>query len=173
MVGDFVRDKDAVSACCMLAETAAWAKEQGLTMYNLLIDIYTKFGFYLEDLISVTKKGKSGAEEIQEMMKNYRSAPPTEINGLKVIAVKDYLKQTEFNLLSGKQYPIDLPKSDVLQFFLEGGSKITVRPSGTEPKIKFYFGVKGILKSKSQFYEVNKAMRSSLEGMIDSMGLRK
>ncbi len=173
LVGDFVRDKDAVSACCMLAETAAWAKEQGLTMYNLLIDIYTQFGFYLEDLISVTKKGKSGAEEIQEMMKNYRNSPPTEINGLKVIAVKDYLKQTEFNLLSGKQYPIDLPKSDVLQFFLEGGSKITVRPSGTEPKIKFYFGVKGVLKSKSQFYEVNRAMRTNLEGMIDSMGLRK
>lgn len=173
LVGDFVRDKDAVSACCMLAETAAWAKEQGLTMYNLLIDIYTKFGFYLEDLISVTKKGKSGAEEIQEMMKNYRSNPPAEINGLKVISVKDYLKQFEFNLLSGKEYPIDLPKADVLQFFLEGGSKITVRPSGTEPKIKFYFGVKGVLKDKSQFYEVNKAMRANLEGMIDSMGLRK
>lgn len=172
LVGDFVRDKDAVSSCCMLAETAAWAKDQGLSMYELLIDIYTQFGFYLEDLISVTKKGKSGAEEIQQMMENYRSNPPKEINGLQVISVKDYLTQCETNLITKKEYPIDLPKADVLQFFLEGGSKITVRPSGTEPKIKFYFGVKGVLANKSQFFEVNKAMRANLEGMIDAMGLR-
>jgi phosphoglucomutase len=172
LVGDFVRDKDAVSSCCMLAETAAWAKEQGLTMYELLIDIYTQFGFYLEDLISVTKKGKSGAEEIKAMMDGYRSNPPQTINGLQVVSVKDYKAQTETILLTGNKYPIDLPKSDVLQFILEGGSKITVRPSGTEPKIKFYFGVKGILKSKEQFFEVNKAMRANLEGMIDAMGLR-
>lgn len=172
LVGDFVRDKDAVSSCCMLAETAAWAKDQGLSMYQLLIDIYTKYGFYLEDLVSVTKKGKSGAEEIKKMMEDYRTNPPAEINGLKVIAVKDYLAQKETNLISGKTYPIDLPKSDVLQFFLEGGSKITVRPSGTEPKIKFYFGVKGSLSNKNQFYEVNRAMRSNLEGMIEAMGLK-
>lgn len=172
LVGDFVRDKDAVSSCCMLAETAAWAKDQGLSMYELLIDIYTQFGFYLEDLISVTKKGKSGAEEIQQMMENYRSNPPKEINGLQVISVKDYLTQCETNLITKKEYLIDLPKADVLQFFLEGGSKITVRPSGTEPKIKFYFGVKGVLANKSQFFEVNKAMRANLEGMIDAMGLR-
>jgi phosphoglucomutase len=171
LVGDFVRDKDAVSSCCLLAETAAWAKEQGLTMYELLIDIYTQFGFYLEDLISVTKKGKSGAEEIKAMMDGYRSNPPQTINGLQVVSVKDYKAQTETILLTGKKYPIDLPKSDVLQFILEGGSKITVRPSGTEPKIKFYFGVK-VLKSKEQFFEVNKAMRANLEGMIDAMGLR-
>lgn len=172
LVGDFVRDKDAVSSCCMLAEAAAWAKSQNMTMYELLIDIYAKFGFYLEDLISITKKGKSGAEEIKQMMDDYRSNPPKEINGLHVIAVKDYLTQIEYNFMSDKEYSIDLPKSDVLQFFLEGGSKITVRPSGTEPKIKFYFGVKGTLPDKSQFDEVNKAMRASLEGMIDAMGLR-
>lgn len=172
LVGDFVRDKDAVSSCCMLAEAAAWAKDQGLSMYELLIDIYTKYGFYLEDLISVTKKGKAGAEEIQKMMEGYRSNPPTEINGLTVLAVKDYLLQKETNLHSGKEYAIDLPKSDVIQFILEGGSKITVRPSGTEPKIKFYFGVKGQLADKSQFYEVNQSMKASLEGMIDAMGLR-
>jgi phosphoglucomutase len=172
LVGDFVRDKDAVSSCCMLAETAAWAKEQGLSMYELLIDIYSQFGFYLEDLISVTKKGKSGAEEIQQMMEDYRNNPPTEINGLHVICVKDYLTQLETNLITKKKYPIELPKADVLQFYLEGGSKITVRPSGTEPKIKFYFGVKGVLANKSQFYEVNRAMRANLEGMIDAMGLR-
>ncbi len=172
LVGDFVRDKDAVSSCCMLAETAAWAKEQGLTMYELLIDIYTQFGFYLEDLISVTKKGKSGAEEIKAMMDGYRSNPPESINGLHVLSVKDYQAQTETILLTGKKYPIELPKSDALQFILEGGSKITVRPSGTEPKIKFYFGVKGQLKNKDHFFEVNNAMRSNLEGMIDAMGLR-
>ncbi|MFA6950827.1 MAG: phospho-sugar mutase [Lentimicrobiaceae bacterium] len=172
LTGDFVRDKDAISSCCMLAETAAWAKEQGLTMYELLIDIYARYGFYLEDLISVTKKGKSGAEEIQKMMDNFRKNPPDEINGLKVVAVKDYKQQIERNLITGKQYPIELPKSDVLQFFLEGGSKITVRPSGTEPKIKFYFGVKSPLSDKSRFQEVNSAMRKRLEGMIDAMGLR-
>jgi phosphoglucomutase len=172
LVGDFVRDKDAVSSCCMLAEAASWAKDQGLSMYELLIDIYTKYGFYLEDLISITRKGKAGAEEIQKMMEGYRTDPPTEINGLAVLAVKDYLLQNETNLHSGKEYAIELPKSDVIQFILEGGSKITVRPSGTEPKIKFYFGVKGQLTDKSQFYEVNQSMRASLEGMIEAMGLR-
>ncbi len=172
LVGDFVRDKDAVSSCCMLAEAASWAKDQGLSMYELLIDIYTKYGFYLEDLISITRKGKAGAEEIQKMMEGYRTNPPTEINGLAVLAVKDYLLQKETNLHSGKEYAIELPKSDVIQFILEGGSKITVRPSGTEPKIKFYFGVKGQLTDKSQFYEVNQSMRASLEGMIEAMGLR-
>lgn len=172
LVGDFVRDKDAVGACCMLAETAAWAKDQGMSMYELLIDIYVKFGFYLEDLVSITKKGKTGAEEIKRMMTGYRSDPPKEINGLSVIAVKDYLKQVETNLHTGKEYAIDLPKSDVIQFYLEGGSKITVRPSGTEPKIKYYFGVKGNLPERSQYDIVNKLMRANLEGMIDAMGLR-
>jgi len=172
LIGDFVRDKDAVSACCMMAEAAAWAKDNGMTLYELLIDIYAKYGFYLEDLISITKKGKAGAEEIKQMMDDYRSNPPAKINGLHVIAVKDYLKQIEHNCMSKKEYPIDLPKSDVLQFFLEGGSKITVRPSGTEPKIKFYFGVKGTLSDKFHFDEVNKSMRANLEGIIDAMGLR-
>jgi len=172
LVGDSVRDKDAVISCCMLAETAAWAKDQGLSMFELLINIYQEYGFYLEDLISITKKGKSGAEEIQQMMANYRSAPPKEINGIKVVTIKDYLLQKEQNIITGAIKPIDLPKSDVLQFFLEGGSKITVRPSGTEPKIKFYFGVKGLLPDKAKFDEVNQEMRKKLEEMIDAMKLR-
>ena len=172
LVGDSVRDKDAVISCCMLAETAAWAKDQGLSMFELLINIYQEYGFYLEDLISITKKGKSGAEEIQQMMANYRSAPPKEINGIKVVTIKDYLLQKEQNIITGAIKPIDLPKSDVLQFFLEGGSKITVRPSGTEPKIKFYFGVKGLLPDKAKFDEVNQEMRKKLEEMIGSMKLR-
>jgi len=172
LVGDQVRDKDAVIACCMLSETAAWAKDQGLTMYDLLIDIYQKYGFYLEDLISITKKGKSGAEEIQAMMQNYRENPPKSINQEKVVQIKDYKLQKSFDPSSGDSTPIDLPKSDVLQFFLEGGSKITVRPSGTEPKIKFYFGVKGKLNSKPEFEAVKQKMADQLKAMIASMGLK-
>lgn len=172
LVGDNVRDKDAVISCCMLSETAAWAKDQGLSMYELLINIYHEFGFYLEDLISITKKGKSGAEEIQQMMLDYRNKPPKTINNQNVTIIKDYLLQKETDLINGTEKKIDLPKSDVLQFFLESGSKITVRPSGTEPKIKFYFGVKGVLDDKSKFKEVNKAMQKQLEDIITSMGLK-
>jgi phosphoglucomutase len=156
----------------MLCETAAWAREQGMSMYEMLINIYHEYGFYLEDLISITKKGKSGAEEILQMMVDYRSNPPKEINGIKVVTIKDYLLQKEKNILTGETKSIELPKSDVLQFFLEGGSKITVRPSGTEPKIKFYFGVKGLLPDKAKFDEVNQEMRKKLEDMIDAMKLR-
>ncbi len=172
LVGDFVRDKDAVAACALLAETAAWARNMGMSMYEMLINIYQEYGFYLEDLISITKKGKSGAEEIQAMMDGYRNSPPREINGIPVETIKDYKLQKAFNLITGDEKPIDLPKSDVLQFFLKGGSKITVRPSGTEPKIKFYFGVKGQLPDKSQFDEVNARMRAQLEEMIAAMKLK-
>jgi phosphoglucomutase len=172
LVGDSVRDKDAVISCCMLAETAAWAKDQGLSMFELLINIYQEYGFYLEDLISITKKGKSGAEEIQQMMQDYRNNPPKSINGMKVVLIKDYKFQKEKNLQTGTEKPIDLPKSDVLQFFLESGSKITVRPSGTEPKIKFYFGVKGKLENKADFGKVNLEMADQLQAIITSMGLR-
>ncbi len=172
LVGDSVRDKDAVIACCMLAETAAWAKDQGLTMYELLINIYKEYGFYLEDLISITKKGKSGAEEIQQMMVDFRESPPKIINGQKVALIKDYKSQKVTNLVTGEITPIDLPKSDVLQFFLESGSKITVRPSGTEPKIKFYFGVKGKLQDISLFEKVNREMADQLKAIISSMGLK-
>ncbi|HPF64344.1 phospho-sugar mutase [Lentimicrobium sp.] len=172
LVGDFVRDKDAVAACALLAETAAWARNMGMSMYEMLINIYQEYGFYLEDLISITKKGKSGAEEIQAMMDGYRNSPPREINSIPVEVIKDYKLQKEFNLITGDEKPIDLPKSDVLQFFLKGGSKITVRPSGTEPKIKFYFGVKGQLPDKSQFDKVNAGMRAQLEEMIAAMKLR-
>lgn len=171
LVGDFVRDKDAVASCAMLAETAAWAKDQGMSMFEMLVNIYHEYGFYLEDLISITKKGKSGAEEIQKMMENYRSTPPKEINGIKVVKVKDYKSGKETDLINGGQKDIDLPKSDVLQFFLEGGSKITVRPSGTEPKIKFYFGVKGKLENKADFEKVNSLMREELNAMIAALNL--
>ena len=143
LAGDFVRDKDAVIATSLLAEAMAWAAEQGKTFYELLCDIYREFGLYKEKLVSLTKKGISGTEEIKAMMAKFRETPPTEIAGEKVVEVRDYKILEAKDLLSGKVTPINLPKSDVLQFFTETGSKISIRPSGTEPKIKFYFSMKG------------------------------
>ena len=143
LAGDFVRDKDAVIATSLLAEAMAWAAEQGKTFYELLCDIYREFGLYKEKLVSLTKKGISGTEEIKAMMARFRTTPPTEIAGEKVIEVRDYKILEAKDLLTNKTTPINLPKSDVLQFFTETGSKISIRPSGTEPKIKFYFSMKG------------------------------
>ncbi|MDX9907435.1 MAG: phospho-sugar mutase, partial [Bacteroidales bacterium] len=149
MTGDFVRDKDAVSSCALVAETAAWAATRGKSLYELLIDIYLEFGLFRESLISVTKKGKSGSEEIRKMMDVFRNTPPQIINGSKVILIKDYKSSEAHDLLTGEKSKINLPASNVLQFFMEDGSKISVRPSGTEPKIKFYFGVMNELNSRS------------------------
>ena len=143
LAGDFVRDKDAVIATSLLAEAMAWAAEQGKTFYELLCDIYREFGLYKEKLVSLTKKGISGTEEIKAMMARFRNTPPTEIAGEKVVEVRDYKVLEAKDLRTGKVTPINLPKSDVLQFFTETGSKISIRPSGTEPKIKFYFSMKG------------------------------
>ena len=171
MIGDFIRDKDAVSACAMVAETAAWAATKGKSLYDLLIDIYLEFGLYKESLISVTKKGKSGSEEIKKMMEDYRSAPPFAINGSKIIMIKDYQLQVCKNIKEGKVSAINLPKSNVLQFFLEEGSKISVRPSGTEPKIKFYFGVKAPLVSADEFEKVNENLDQRVKNIIHDMHL--
>lgn len=143
LAGDFVRDKDAVIATSLLAEAMAWAAEQGKTFYELLCDIYREFGLYKEKLVSLTKKGISGTEEIKAMMDKFRNTPPTEICGEKVVEIRDYKTLEAKDLINGKVTPINLPKSDVLQFFTETGSKISIRPSGTEPKIKFYFSMKG------------------------------
>jgi phosphoglucomutase len=143
LAGDFVRDKDAVIATSLLAEAMAWAAEQGKTFYELLCDIYREFGLYKEKLVSLTKKGISGTEEIKAMMARFRETPPTEIAGEKVVEIRDYKILEAKDMISGKTTPINLPKSDVLQFFTETGSKISIRPSGTEPKIKFYFSMKG------------------------------
>ena len=143
LAGDFVRDKDAVIATSMIAEATAWAAEQGKTLYQLLMDIYKEFGLYKEKLVSLTKKGISGTEEIKALMAKFRTTLPTVIAGESVIETRDYKLQETKDLATGKVTPITLPKSDVLQFFTESGSKITIRPSGTEPKIKFYFSMKG------------------------------
>ena len=147
LAGDFVRDKDAVIATSLLAEAMAWAAEQGKTFYELLCDIYREFGLYKEKLVSLTKKGISGTEEIKAMMAKFRTTPPIEIVGEKVVEIRDYKTLEAKDLLTGKITPINLPKSDVLQFFTETGSKISIRPSGTEPKIKFYFSMKGKIES--------------------------
>lgn len=156
LIGEAVRDKDAIASAAFIAEMVAFARSENKSVFDLLTDLYLEFGFYYESLISITKKGKSGAEEIQAMMKRFRENPPQELNGSKVVEVKDYQAQETTNLISGEKSPIDLPKSNVLQFFTEDGSKISARPSGTEPKIKFYFGVKGDL-DKAENYDKVKA----------------
>ncbi len=171
LVGDFVRDKDAVSSCAMIAETAAWAADKGIGLYDLLLDIYLEFGLYREKLISIVRKGKAGAEEIEKIMSNFRSNPPQSLNGSKLVMIKDYQTSLETNLLTGQSQEIHLPKSNVLQFFTEDGSKISVRPSGTEPKIKFYFGVKDELKNKADFEKTEAALDAKIEGIIRDLGV--
>lgn len=171
LVGDLVRDKDAVISCCMIAEAAAWAKSKGKTLYDILIDIYLEFGLYKEDLLSITKTGKAGADEIKSMMEDYRTSAPSSINGEKVVEIRDYqLSETNYVLENSKE-KINLPKSDVIQFFTDGSSVVTVRPSGTEPKIKFYFGVKGELKNRESFHEAMSVCNKKIEGIKTSMKL--
>jgi len=146
LAGEFVRDKDAVMSCALIAEAAAWAKSRGKNLYDVLLDIYREFSLYREALISVVRKGKTGAEEIRAMMENFRNNPPESICGSDVVMVHDFERQKSYDNLSHLRYDITLPKSNVLQFVLKDGSKISVRPSGTEPKIKFYFSVRDRLE---------------------------
>ena len=168
---DFVRDKDAVSACTLLAEICAWAKDQGKTLFEVLLDIYVEYGFSKETTVNVVKPGKSGAEEIKAMMENFRSNPPREIGGSKVVLVKDFktLKATDGN---GNITEIDMPEaSNVLQYFTEDGTKISVRPSGTEPKIKFYVEVKGEMGCHKCFDAANAAAEEKVEAVRKSLGI--
>lgn len=171
MIGDFVRDKDAVASCALIAETAAWAADKGMSLYDLLLEIYSEFGLYKEGLIAIVRKGKSGAEEIEQIMADFREQPPMSLNNSKIIFIKDYQLGVEKNLITGETKKITLPKSNVLQFFTEDGSKISVRPSGTEPKIKFYFGVKAPLDSKTDFEFVNSQLDAKIEGIIKDLGI--
>ncbi len=163
MVGDFVRDKDAVSACAFFAAMAAAARDDGKTLFDWLLELYVEFGFYKESLVNVVRKGAEGERQIKDMMRKYREAPPALIAGEKVVRVLDYQLREETNLISGEKKPIDLPASDVLQFYTEHGTKISVRPSGTEPKIKFYVSVKSALKSKTDFESVNRYLDESIK----------
>ena len=169
--GDYVRDKDAVASCALAAETTAWAKSNGMSLYELLLDIYIKYGFYKEKLINIVRKGKEGAGEIKAMMTGYRTNPPETINNSRVIKINDYEKQISHNILTGTKKSIDLTKSDVLQFFLADGTKISVRPSGTEPKIKFYFSVNTKLASLDKFDETEKFLDQKITDIIADMKL--
>lgn len=171
MIGEFVRDKDAVISCAMIAEVAAWAADQGKSLYELLLDIYVKYRLYKEKLINIVKKGKAGAEEIRNIMDNFRYKPPETINKSQVMLIHDYLQQQTYDLLSHLRYKITLPRSNVLQFILEDGSKISMRPSGTEPKIKFYFSVKEELKERADFDKVDELLQKRIDGIIDSLGI--
>ncbi len=172
MVGDKVRDKDAVSAVAMICEMAAVEKSKGKTLYSKLIDLYVQFGFYKEDLISITKKGMHGSKEIADMMQGFRENPPKEIAGSPVIEIYDYEKQVKRNIKTNQVEKISLPKSNVLQFITEDGSKISARPSGTEPKIKFYFGVSMPLNNLADFDATNKRADDKINDIISSMKLK-
>ena len=171
LVGEHARDKDAVVACCMFAELAAYYKDKGSSLYSTLLDLYVEYGFYKEKLISITKKGKAGAEEIRDMMDNYRNQTPKALGGNTVVTLKDYKSAVSKNMLTSVSEKIDLPSSNVLQFFTEDGSIITARPSGTEPKIKFYCSVKAVLPSKDQFKEVEQALETKLTSMLKDLGI--
>ena len=171
MMGDQIRDKDAVSAVAILCEMAAYEKEQGRTLFQKLVDLYVKYGFYKEDLISITKKGMDGQQQIAAMMQGYRQNPPTEINGIKVAQILDYQSSEAKNLVDDSTTIIQLPKSNVLQFILEDGSVISARPSGTEPKIKFYFSVKENLASAADYEMVNHLLNEKIKNIIASMNL--
>ena len=169
---DFVRDKDAVSACTMIAEVAAWAKDNGKTVYELIQDIYLEFGFSKEKGISVVKKGKSGAEEIKQMMSGFRVAPPKELAGSQVVVIKDYSTLRMIDVLAGKTESLEMPESsNVLQYFTADGTKVSVRPSGTEPKIKFYIEVKLPIASRADYDAVNAAAEEKVLAVKASLGL--
>lgn len=172
LISDFVRDKDAVASCAMIAEMAAYVKDQGMTLFDFLLETYVKFGLYQEKLISLTKKGKSGLEEIKEMMHNLREDSPKTIVGEKVVKIVDYLEGIEKNVSTGDQKPIDFPESDVLQFFTEKGTKISARPSGTEPKIKFYFSVNDKLTDKNHYDQIFQRLNNKIDAIIKEMHLK-
>lgn len=168
---DFVRDKDAVSACSLLAEICAYAKDQGKTLYDLLMDIYIEYGFSKETTINVVRPGKSGADEIQAMMSNFRKNPPTELGGSKVVLVKDYLALEQKDA-EGNVEKIDMPAtSNVLQWFCEDNTKVSVRPSGTEPKIKFYLEIKGNMKCAGCYERCDKESAEKVEAIKKTLGL--
>ena len=167
---DKVRDKDAPASICLICEIAAWAKDQGKTLYDLLMQIYQEYGFSKEFTINVTKPGKSGADEIKAMMEGFRANPPKDLGGSKVSVVKDF-KTLEMTTAAGKQ-KLDMPEtSNVLQWFCEDGTKVSVRPSGTEPKIKFYCEVKGTMKSAADYAEQNEKATAKIEAIKKSLGL--
>ena len=171
LIGDAVRDKDAIASCAMIAEMAAWAKSEGTSLYDLLKNIHSEFGLFQESLKSLTKKGKSGAEEINEMMVKFRQDPPKSLGGSNVKTLIDYKTGEQKDLSSGVSSKINFPSSNVLQFITEDGSKISVRPSGTEPKIKFYFSVNTKVEDLSKYDQTVSDLKKKTDKIMEELGL--
>lgn len=167
--GEFVRDKDAVLACALVAEAAAWAEERGESLYEMLIGIYVKFGFYKEKLLSVTKKGMNGLEQIKSIMRGLREEPLQNLAGSEVVLVHDYKSSESIDMISDLRFKLNFPKSDVLQFVSADNSIVSVRPSGTEPKIKYYFGVKATLNSAEDFDRLNRELDRKLAALAEQL----
>lgn len=163
MAGDFVRDKDAVSACAFFAAMAASAANEGKSLYDWLIEMYVEHMYYKEGLLNLTKKGQQGEQEIKALMGKFRNDPPTQINGVNITRALDYKTLLEKDLKTGKTIKLDFPTSDVIQFYLEDGTKVSVRPSGTEPKIKFYISVQAALNSKNEFDTVGATLDEKIK----------
>ena len=172
MIGDEIRDKDAVSAVALICEMAAYEKNKSRSLFDKLVDLYVQYGLYKESLVSITKKGMNGAKEIADMMEGYRNNPPLSIDGVAVTELLDYELQTGKNLQSSETWKIDLPKSNVLQFVLADGTKISARPSGTEPKIKFYFSVNTKLDNADKFDAAEKMLDEKIGRITAEMGLK-
>ena len=171
LAGDLVRDKDAILSCTLIAEMCAWAANDEKSLYNLLLDIYAEHGLFVEDLVSITKKGKDGAAQIAQMMEDLRNNPPTTLGGSSVATALDYKLHTKKNLANGEIEETGLPSSNVLQFITVDGSVITARPSGTEPKIKFYFSVNGALNTKEEYTEAHSSLKAKIEAIKTDLGI--
>lgn len=171
LISDFVRDKDAIASCAVIAEMAAYAKDEGKSLFEMLVDIYQEFGFYKEHLIYITKQGKSGAEEIEKMMFDLRNNPPARINNSRVLKIMDYEAGKTYHKLKGEESRIDLPGSNVLQFVLEDGTKISARPSGTEPKIKFYISVNQKLLRVEDYDSINLQLDARIKAIAEELSL--
>ncbi len=176
LIGDFVRDKDAIASCAIIAELTAYAKDQGKSLFDMLMAMYQENGFYYEALVSLTKKGKAGAEEIQQMMADFRANPPKSIAGSPVIRIDDYKALTRLDAQSGQSTAIEagrmgIESSNVLQFFTQDGTKVSARPSGTEPKIKFYVSVREPLASQEAFDETYAQLKAKVQRVVDELKL--
>jgi len=171
LIGDKVRDKDAISAVALLCEMAAYEKDKGRSLYDKLIDLYVQWGFYKEHLISITKKGMDGQKQIADMMERFRSNPPKNLNNSPVVQLLDYERREGKNLQTGETWEIKLPKSNVLQFILADETKISARPSGTEPKIKFYFSVNTKLEKAEDFDKKNAELDAKIKKVIEDLKL--
>ena len=169
LVGELVRDKDAIVSCAFISEMTAFYKDKGSSLYNAMLDMYVEYGLYKEELVSITKKGKTGAEEIKAMMEKFRNNPPATLGGAQVVTLKDYELGTETDLLSGEKTKLELPKSDVLQFITADGSIVSARPSGTEPKIKFYCSVNAPLKDKESFKETDARLGDKVKAIMKDL----